>query len=78
MTAALSRWFPGRVLPAGRDGARARRLGGVRVDVRDPDAFARVLEELGDVAAVVFCVEPPDAEPAQGVRVLVPRSGRVR
>ncbi|MEV5550324.1 saccharopine dehydrogenase [Streptomyces sp. NPDC052309] len=61
VSATLGAWFPGRVVPAGRDEARARRLGGVRVDVTDPDAFRRVLDELGDVAAVVLCVEPPDA-----------------
>lgn len=64
-TACLSAWLPGRVLPAGRDAARARRLGGVRVDVADPVDFERVLDTLADVAAVVFCVEPPDAGPAR-------------
>ncbi|MFD8644144.1 saccharopine dehydrogenase NADP-binding domain-containing protein [Streptomyces zaomyceticus] len=65
VTEALSVWFPGRVVPAGRDEARARRLGGVRVDLTDPAGFAKVLDELGDVAVVVFCVEPPDAGPAR-------------
>ncbi len=60
VTATLGAWFPGRVVPAGRDEARARRHGGVRVDVTDPDGFGRVLDGLGDVAAVVLCVEPPD------------------
>ncbi|MEU0272595.1 saccharopine dehydrogenase NADP-binding domain-containing protein [Streptomyces sp. NPDC006307] len=62
-TSALARWFPGRVVPAGRDEARARRLGGVRVDVAaPPEVFVReTLEPLGDIGAVVFCVEPPDA-----------------
>ena len=36
-------------------------MGGVRVDVADPDGFVQALDELGDVAAVVLCVEPPDA-----------------
>ncbi|MFI5801770.1 saccharopine dehydrogenase [Streptomyces sp. NPDC051561] len=61
VTRALDGWFPGRVVPGGRDGARARRLGGVRVDVSDPGGFRRTLDELGDIAAVVLCVEPPDA-----------------
>lgn len=65
VTEALSAWLPGRVVPAGRDEARARRLGGVRVDLTDPAGFANVLDELGDVAVVVFCVEPPDAGPAR-------------
>ncbi|WP_225804004.1 saccharopine dehydrogenase [Streptomyces sp. NK15101] len=30
----------------------------------DPFDFERVLDALGDLAAVVFCVEPPDAGPA--------------
>ncbi|MER5995463.1 saccharopine dehydrogenase NADP-binding domain-containing protein [Streptomyces viridosporus] len=58
---ALSQWFPGRVLVGGRDGDRARQLGGVRVDVTDPAAFRQSLDELKDVVAVVMCVEPPDA-----------------
>ncbi|MGW5640690.1 saccharopine dehydrogenase, partial [Streptomyces sp. NPDC003832] len=61
VAAALGEWFPHRVLVGGRDGARAQRLGGVRVDVTDPDGFRRTLTELGDVAVVVMCVEPPDA-----------------
>ncbi|MFI6412220.1 saccharopine dehydrogenase [Streptomyces sp. NPDC050585] len=52
VTAALEGWFPGRVLPGGRSR-------GVRVDVGDPEGFGRVLDGLGDVAAVVLCVEPP-------------------
>ncbi|MDX6763706.1 saccharopine dehydrogenase NADP-binding domain-containing protein [Streptomyces sp. F8] len=60
VAATLEGWFPGRVVVAGRDEARARLLGGVRADVADPDGFRRTLEELGDVAAVVLCVEPPD------------------
>ncbi|MGX2993217.1 saccharopine dehydrogenase NADP-binding domain-containing protein [Streptomyces sp. JNUCC 64] len=60
VTDALGQWFPGRVVPGGRDAERARRLGGVRVDVTDPDGFAAVLDRLGDVTAVVLCVEPPD------------------
>ncbi|MEN3586450.1 saccharopine dehydrogenase NADP-binding domain-containing protein [Streptomyces sp. ZYX-F-203] len=59
-TATLDAWFPGRVVPAGRDEARARRLGGVSVDVTDPGGVDRALDELGDVSAVVLCVEPPD------------------
>jgi hypothetical protein len=65
VTTALSGWFPGRVVPAGRDEEKARRLGGVRVDASDPEAFRRTLDELGDIAAVVLCVEPPDAELAR-------------
>ncbi|MEU5808712.1 saccharopine dehydrogenase NADP-binding domain-containing protein [Streptomyces sp. NPDC047718] len=61
----LGAWFPGRVVVAGRDGARALRLGGVRVDVTDPAGFGRALDDLGDVAAVVLCVEPPDAAVAR-------------
>ncbi|MFE6286975.1 saccharopine dehydrogenase family protein [Streptomyces sp. NPDC057877] len=61
VTATLAGWFPGRVLPGGRDGARARRGGGVRVDVTDADGFGQVLDGLGDVAVVVLCVEPPDS-----------------
>ncbi|WP_407565482.1 saccharopine dehydrogenase [Streptomyces sp. 184] len=61
VTARLGEWFPGRVLPAGRDGARARSLGGVRADVADPHEFRRLLADMGDVTAVVLCVEPPDA-----------------
>ncbi|MEU4353467.1 saccharopine dehydrogenase family protein [Streptomyces virginiae] len=61
----LDGWFPGRVVVAGRDEARARALGGVRADVTDPDGFRRTLQELGDVAAVVLCVEPPDSRVAR-------------
>lgn len=61
VTATLDGWLPGRVVPGGRDAERARRLGGVRVDVTEPEDFRRVLERLGEVAAVVLCVEPPDA-----------------
>ncbi|MFD7628267.1 saccharopine dehydrogenase family protein [Streptomyces sp. NPDC059851] len=61
----LGDWFPGRVVVAGRDGARAVRLGGVRVDVTDPVGFRRTLDGLGDVAAVVMCVEPPDSRIAR-------------
>lgn len=65
--AALARRFPGRVAPAGRDLARAEQaaaaLGsgetGVRLDIADPADHDRGL--AGDVAAVVLCVEPPDA-----------------
>lgn len=52
VTATLEGWFPGRVLPGGRSR-------GVRVDVADPDGLGRTLDALGDVAAVVLCVEPP-------------------
>lgn len=52
VTATLEGWFPGRVLAAGRSR-------GVRVDVTEPAAFGRTLDELGDVTAVVLCVEPP-------------------
>lgn len=65
VTSTLDSWFPGRVVPGGRDAARARRLGGVRVDVTDPEDFRRVLDSLGEVAAVVLCVEPPDADVAR-------------
>ncbi|MFI9344718.1 saccharopine dehydrogenase family protein [Streptomyces sp. NPDC052773] len=65
VTSRLGGWFPGRVVPAGRDAERVRRLGGVRVDAGDPEGFRRVLDRLGDVAAVVLCVEPPDAEVAR-------------
>ncbi|MET9774350.1 saccharopine dehydrogenase [Streptomyces sp. NPDC006367] len=65
VTSVLGEWFPGRVVPGGRDGARARRLAGVRVDVTDAVGFRRVLDDLGDVAAVVLCVEPPDASVAR-------------
>lgn len=60
-TAMLEQWFPGRVVPGGRDGERARRLGGVRVDAGDLAGFGRVLDDLGDVSAVLLCVEPEDA-----------------
>ncbi|MFJ5776103.1 saccharopine dehydrogenase family protein [Streptomyces sp. NPDC093094] len=60
VTAVLGSWFPGRVVVAGRSEAAARRLGGVRVDVADPDGLRLTLEELGDVLLVVLCVEPPD------------------
>ncbi|MFG3352017.1 saccharopine dehydrogenase [Streptomyces sp. NPDC048001] len=56
----LSGWYPGRVLAGGRSAPP----GGVRVDVADPEGFGRVLDELGDIAAVVLCVEPPDARTA--------------
>lgn len=65
VTSCLGGWFPGRVVPAGRDAERVRRLDGVRVDAGDPEEFRRVLDRLGDVAAVVLCVEPPDAEVAR-------------
>ncbi|MDQ0700167.1 saccharopine dehydrogenase NADP-binding domain-containing protein [Streptomyces anulatus] len=61
VTAALAEWFPGLVVPGGRDEARVRRLGGVRVDVADAEGFAHALDECGDVSVVVLCVEPPDA-----------------
>ncbi|WP_093841481.1 saccharopine dehydrogenase [Streptomyces aidingensis] len=58
VTAALDRWFPRRVLTAGRSR-------GVRMDVTDPDGFRRTLDGLDDIAAVVLCVQPPDAGPAR-------------
>ncbi|MEV0964561.1 saccharopine dehydrogenase NADP-binding domain-containing protein [Streptomyces sp. NPDC049910] len=61
VTRTLAEWFPGQVMPAGRDGERARRLGGVRMDVGDLAGFAEVLDELRDVGVVVMCVEPEDA-----------------
>ncbi|MEO3781931.1 saccharopine dehydrogenase NADP-binding domain-containing protein [Actinocorallia sp. B10E7] len=60
VTGALGEWFPGRVVPGGRNETRARRHGGVRVDLAKPGDFSRTLGELGDVAAVVLCAEPPD------------------
>ncbi|WP_331771094.1 saccharopine dehydrogenase NADP-binding domain-containing protein (plasmid) [Embleya sp. NBC_00888] len=68
----LAPWFPGRVLPAGRDLDRARRgaaelggaFGGARVDVTEPGSVVRLLTEYRP-AAVVLCVEPPDAEIAR-------------
>lgn len=65
VSARLGEWFPGRVVAAGRDEIRARRLGGVRVDIGDLDGFRRVLDKLGDVSAVVLCVEPEHASPAR-------------
>ncbi|MEU9378807.1 saccharopine dehydrogenase NADP-binding domain-containing protein [Streptomyces sp. NPDC048255] len=65
VTSTLAEWFPGRVVPSGRDEMKARRLGGVRVDVGDPAGLRRVLDELGDVSAVVLCVEPEDAAVAR-------------
>ncbi|MFD7256595.1 saccharopine dehydrogenase NADP-binding domain-containing protein [Streptomyces sp. NPDC059874] len=61
VTSTLAEWFPGRVVPAGRDEVKARRLGGVRMDVGDPAGFREVLDELGDVSVVALCVEPEDA-----------------
>jgi hypothetical protein len=65
----LAGWVPGRVVAAGRDVNRARRLavdvGGeagvraARVDVTDLDGVARVLMDEG-IAVVVLCVGPPD------------------
>ncbi|MFF9984413.1 saccharopine dehydrogenase family protein [Streptomyces erythrochromogenes] len=65
VVSALDGWFPGRAVVAGRDETRARRLGGVRADVADPEGFRRTLEEPADVAAVVLCVEPPDSRVAR-------------
>ncbi|MEW2569816.1 saccharopine dehydrogenase [Streptomyces sp. NPDC047070] len=65
VTGTLEEWFPGRVVPAGRDGARARRLGGIGVDIGDVPGLGRVLDELADVRVVVLCVEPRDAGPAR-------------
>ncbi|MFF3347020.1 saccharopine dehydrogenase [Streptomyces sp. NPDC002779] len=65
VTSRLAEWFPGRVVPAGRDEVRARRLGGVAVDVGDLTGFRRALDKLGDVRAVVLCVEPEDASLAR-------------
>ncbi|MFH8371195.1 saccharopine dehydrogenase family protein [Streptomyces sp. NPDC018031] len=61
VAATLGAWFPGRVIPGGRDEAKARRIGGVRIDVTDLGGFRKTLDDVGDVAAVVLCVEPPDA-----------------
>ncbi|MFD5425311.1 saccharopine dehydrogenase family protein [Streptomyces sp. NPDC127084] len=58
VTSALGDWFPGRVVVGGRSETRVRQLGGVRIDVSDPASFRRTLDELGDVALVVLCVEP--------------------
>ncbi|GII79389.1 hypothetical protein Sru01_43710 [Sphaerisporangium rufum] len=67
LTSSLARRFPGRVIPAGRDPDRARRLArtlgsdrAARVDVTDLPGFERVLDEHRP-AVVVLCVEPPDA-----------------
>lgn len=57
VTRTLERWYPGRVIPAGRSAA-------VRVDVTDPAGFVQVLDRHR-VGAVVLCVEPPDAEVAR-------------
>ncbi|MFD5557306.1 saccharopine dehydrogenase family protein [Streptomyces sp. NPDC127068] len=65
VTATLGQWFPGRVVPGGRSAERARQHGGVRVDVNDPQGFGAVLDRLGDVSAVVLCVEPPDESVAR-------------
>ncbi|MFF0551332.1 saccharopine dehydrogenase NADP-binding domain-containing protein [Streptomyces sp. NPDC004311] len=65
VSATLARRFPGRVVVAGRDAARARRSGGVRVDVTDPARFAATLDELGDVTALVLCAPPPDTRVAR-------------
>ncbi|MGW6455741.1 saccharopine dehydrogenase family protein [Streptomyces sp. NPDC055078] len=65
VTTALGTWFPGRVVPAGRNAARVRALGGVRVDAADPVTLRRALDDLGDIAAVVLCAEPPDATVAR-------------
>ncbi|WP_238431813.1 saccharopine dehydrogenase NADP-binding domain-containing protein [Streptomyces cavernae] len=65
VTSQLKEWFPGQVVPGGRDGARARRQGGQRVDVGDLAGFRQVLDELGDVLVVVLCVEPPEAAVAR-------------
>ncbi|GHE90783.1 hypothetical protein GCM10018785_66890 [Streptomyces longispororuber] len=64
----LARRLPGRVVVAGRDIGRARRLaedsGGTllaaRVDLGDPVSLARALD---GVSLVVLCVEPPDGAP---------------
>ncbi len=58
VTATLGDWFPGRAVPGGRHS-------GVRVDVTDPAGFGTALDALGDVAAVVLCVEPPDGRAAR-------------
>ncbi|MBW1604204.1 saccharopine dehydrogenase NADP-binding domain-containing protein [Streptomyces sp. JJ66] len=65
VTRTLERWFPGRVVPGGRDAARARRHGGVRLDIGDAAQVRSVLDVLGDVAVVVLCVEPADATVAR-------------
>lgn len=61
VTGTLERWLPGRIVPGGRDEDRVRRLGGVRVDVNDLAGLERTLDTLGDVCAVVLCVEPETA-----------------
>ncbi|KAB8196119.1 saccharopine dehydrogenase [Nonomuraea phyllanthi] len=62
----LATWFPGRVVPAGRDLERARRLAAeigsdeaVGVDVTDAGDFGDVLARHR-IGAVVLCVEPLD------------------
>ncbi|WP_116022080.1 saccharopine dehydrogenase family protein [Thermomonospora umbrina] len=71
VTVALAAGRSRPVLPAGRDLARARLMAaeagggpGVRVDITDPAAFEKVLDEHR-VGAVVLCVEPPDTEIAR-------------
>ncbi|MGI5272418.1 saccharopine dehydrogenase family protein [Nonomuraea sp. CA-218870] len=67
---ALGTWFPGRVVAAGRDPAKAADLtastGGAvraaRVDVRDPVEVDRLLD---DAAVVVMCVERANAAVAR-------------
>jgi hypothetical protein len=66
-TRELAARLPGRVVVAGRDPERARRLaastgsdGARRVDVTDVAGFERVLVE-DRISVVVLCVEPPDA-----------------
>jgi hypothetical protein len=65
VTSTLDAWFPGRVVPSGRDGVRARRSGGVRVDVTDHPGFRQTLDDLGDISVAVLCVEPPDESVAR-------------
>ncbi|WP_240134466.1 saccharopine dehydrogenase family protein [Streptomyces sp. MUM 178J] len=65
VTRTLAEWFPGRVAPGGRDESRARAHGGVRLDVSDADGFRKALDDLGDIAVVVLCVEPADAAVAR-------------
>lgn len=62
VTGTLTEWFPGRVLPAGRNPARATSSAVARpvaVDVTDAADVVRVLERHR-IDAVVLCVEPPD------------------
>jgi saccharopine dehydrogenase-like NADP-dependent oxidoreductase len=70
-TRELASRLPSRVVVAGRDPERARRLaastgsaGARRVDVTDVTGFERVLADDG-ISVVALCVEPPDVRIAR-------------